>query len=212
MSYISIKNYSKKLRGKYVLQNINLELEKGKVYGVEGHNGCGKTMLLRAISGLITATSGNVIIDGKELKRDFDFPSSIGVLIENPEFWKYKTGYEVLKLLADIKGNIGEKEILEALDRVGLNDVKHVLVGKYSLGMKRRLGIAQAIMERPEIILLDEPTNALDKAGVELFQEIIQEEKKRNACIVMVSHSGEILHSFSDVIITMENGQIEEVK
>ena len=212
MSYISIKNYSKKLRGKYVLQNINLELEKGKVYGVEGHNGCGKTMLLRAISGLITATSGNVIIDGKELKRDFDFPSSIGVLIENPEFWKYKTGYEVLKLLADIKGNIGEKEILEALDRVGLNDVKHVLVGKYSLGMKQRLGIAQAIMEKPEIILLDEPTNALDKAGVELFQEIIQEEKKRNARIVMVSHSGEILHSFSDVIITMENGQIEEVK
>lgn len=212
MSYISIVDYTKKLKGKYVLEKINLEFEPGRIYGVQGHNGCGKTMLLRAISGLITATSGYVKIDGKELKREIDFPPSIGVLIENPEFWRYKTGFETLKLLADIKGEIGEEEISEVLSRVGLDEVKNMTVGKYSLGMRQRLGIAQAIMEKPKIILLDEPTNALDKEGCERFNNLIMEERAREALIIMVSHDGESLHSISDTVISMENGKIDEVR
>lgn len=212
MSYISIVDYTKKLKGKYVLEKINLEFEPGRIYGVQGHNGCGKTMLLRAISGLITATSGHVKIDGKELKREIDFPPSIGVLIENPEFWRYKTGFETLKLLADIKGEIGEKEISEVLSRVGLDEVKNTAVGKYSLGMRQRLGIAQAIMEKPKIILLDEPTNALDKEGCERFNHLIMEERARGALIIMVSHDGESLQSISDTVISMENGKTDEVR
>lgn len=211
MRFISIVNYYKKLKGKYVLEDINLEFERGQIYGVQGHNGCGKTMLLRAIAGLITATSGYVRINGQELKKEIDFPPSIGVLIENPEFWKYKTGFETLKMLAEIKKSIGEKEISDVLDRVGLEEVKNVPVGKYSLGMRQRLGIAQAIMEKPDIILLDEPTNALDKEGCGRFNKIIMEEKSRNAVIVIVSHNGESLQSYSDAIISMENGRIDAV-
>lgn len=212
MSYIEVKNYYKKLKGRYVLEDINLEFDTGKIYGIQGHNGSGKTMLLRAIAGLITATDGIVKIGGKRLKKDMDFPSSLGVLIENPEFWKYKTGFETLKMLAEIKGEIGKSEILDALERVGLTAQMDIAVGKYSLGMRQRLGIAQAIMERPEIILLDEPTNALDKEGCQCFNKIIMEEKERNAVIIMVSHNCQSLEITSDMIITMENGRIEEIR
>ena len=168
-------------------------------------------MLLRAISGLIGALEGYIEIDGKVLKKDMDFPSSIGVLIENPEFWKEKTGFETLKMLADIKKEIGEKEIEDVLDRVGLTKEKDTKVGKYSLGMKKRLGIAQAIMEKPDIILLDEPMNALDTSGCDLFEKILFEEKARGALIIMVSHNGSVLSNYSDVLISMENGEIIDV-
>ena len=207
---IEIKNYTKVLKGKTVLEQINLSMEQGKIYGIQGHNGCGKTMLLRAISGLIKATEGEVVIDGKILRKEIDFPPSIGVLIENPEFWKQYTGIQVLQTLARIKGEIHKEEIVESMKRVGLLDKKDIVVGKYSLGMRRRLGIAQAIMEKPEILLFDEPTNALDREGVSLFLEIIKEEKKRGALIVIVSHDPNTLLDICDEIITMENGKVIE--
>lgn len=185
-------------------------MEKGKIYGIQGHNGCGKTMLLRAISGLIKATEGEVVIDGKILRKEIDFPPSIGVLIENPEFWKQYTGIQVLQTLARIKGEIHKEEIVESMKRVGLLEKKDIVVGKYSLGMRQRLGIAQAIMEKPEILLFDEPTNALDREGVSLFLEIIKEEKKRGALIVIVSHDPNTLLDICDEIITMENGKVIE--
>ncbi len=207
---IEIKNYTKVLKGKTVLEQINLSMEQGKIYGIQGHNGCGKTMLLRAISGLIKATEGEVVIDGKILRKEIDFPPSIGVLIENPEFWKQYTGIQVLQTLARIKGEIHKEEIVESMKRVGLLDKKDIVVGKYSLGMRQRLGIAQAIMEKPEILLFDEPTNALDREGVSLFLEIIKEEKKRGALIVIVSHDPNTLLDICDEIITMENGKVIE--
>lgn len=207
---VEIKNYTKVLKGKTVLEQINLSMEQGRIYGIQGHNGCGKTMLLRAISGLIKATEGEVVIDGKILRKEIDFPPSIGVLIENPEFWKQYTGIQVLQTLARIKGEIHKEEIVEAMKRVGLLDKKDIVVGKYSLGMRQRLGIAQAIMEKPEILLFDEPTNALDREGVSLFLEIIKEEKKRGALIVVVSHDPNILSNICDEIITMENGKVIE--
>ena len=213
MSTIQIKDYTKKLKGVTVLENINLLFESGKIYGIQGHNGCGKTMLLRAISGLIHATSGCVIINEKELHKEIDFPQSIGVLIEHPEFWKSYTGFEVLELLAGIKNKIGKSEIEEVLKRVGLSEKKDIAVAKYSLGMRQRLGIAQAIMEKPDIILLDEPSNALDKEGTQLFYNILKEEKSRGAVIILVSHSLSDLQTVCDKIITMEHGKIidEEV-
>lgn len=207
---VEIKNYTKVLKGKTVLEQINLSMEKGKIYGIQGHNGCGKTMLLRAISGLIKATEGEVVIDGKILRKEIDFPPSIGVLIENPEFWKKYTGIQVLQTLARIKGEIHKEEIVESMKRVGLLEKKDIVVGKYSLGMRQRLGIAQAIMEKPEILLFDEPTNALDREGVSLFLEIIKEEKKRGALIVIVSHDPNTLLDICDEIITMENGKVIE--
>ena len=207
---VEIKNYTKVLKGKTVLEQINLSMEQGKIYGIQGHNGCGKTMLLRAISGLIKATEGEVVIDGKILRKEIDFPPSIGVLIENPEFWKQYTGIQVLQTLARIKGEIHKEEIVESMKRVGLLEKKDIVVGKYSLGMRQRLGIAQAIMEKPEILLFDEPTNALDREGVSLFLEIIKEEKKRGALIVIVSHDPNTLLDICDEIITMENGKVIE--
>lgn len=179
MKEIKIINVTKEIKGVIVLKGINLTFEAGHIYGLFGHNGSGKTMLLRMIAGLIRPTRGEVYIDEMMLHRDMDFPESIGVIIENPGFWSNYTGKEVLKSLAAIKGIIGETEIDTSLIRVGLDPKEKKVVKKYSLGMKQRLGLAQAIMETPEIILLDEPTNALDKKGVELARTIIQEEAAR---------------------------------
>lgn len=207
MGFIEIRDLEKNIKGKNVLCNINLSFEKGRIYGIQGHNGCGKTMLLRAICGLITPDRGSVCIDGRYIKKDIDFPESIGVVIENPEFWKDMTGKQVLKTLAGIKNKIGNEEIDNALKRVGLYEVKDV-VGKYSLGMRQRLAIAQAVMEKPDVILLDEPTNALDKDGINRFLRIVLEEKMRGAVVIVVSHSMQSLAMLCDQIITMENGRV----
>ena len=210
MSCVRLHQYSKKIKGKTVLKNIDYEFTGGKVYGIQGHNGCGKTMLLRAISGLISASEGYVSIGDKILGRDIDFPESIGVLIENPEFWNNYTLKNVLITLARIKGVIGEKEIDDAIYRVGLEGQTDTQVGKFSLGMMQRMGIAQAIMEKPDIILLDEPTNALDTDGNEKLRRIIIEEKERGALIIVVSHNLEWMHGLCDVLLKMENGTLVE--
>ena len=207
MKKIVIENVSKKIHGVEILSDINIEFLSGKIYGLCGYNGSGKTMLLRMIAGLIRPSEGTVIVDGKKLHKDMDFPDKMGVLIENPEFWPNYTGKEALHMLASINHKIGEGEIATALERVGLQPNDNRVVKKYSLGMKKRLGIAQAIMENPELLLLDEPTNALDKKGVELIDHLIQEEKSEDKIIILASHNKSDLE-ICDVIYELEEGKI----
>lgn len=207
---IKLDNIEKRIKGNTILNNVSFEFESGKVYGIYGRNGSGKTMLMRAILGLIHCDSGNIKIDNQVIGKDIDFPGSVGAMIENPGFFPYATGYENLKMLADIKGIIDKKEIRSAIQRVGLDDNEKRVVAKYSLGMKQRLAIAQAVMEKPELLVLDEPTNALDEEGVNLFRQIIQKEVDRGALIIIASHNNEDIDILSDVKIRMEAGRIAE--
>ncbi len=207
MNEIIISGISKTIKSTEILRNIDLKLQGGKIYGLYGSNGTGKTMLLRAIAGLIHIDSGSIVINGKQLHKDSDFPESIGVVIENPEFWDGYTGFENLKMLASIKKKIKDQAIKDTLERVGLDPSDKKTVKKYSLGMKQKLGIAQAIMERPDIILLDEPTNALDKKSTENIRGIIAEEAARGAIVVIASHVEEDL-DICDIRYEMVEGKI----
>lgn len=208
MSYISFENYTKEISNNIVLDDINIKMDKGLIYGLHGHNGSGKTMLLRAISGLIKPTKGYVKVDGKIICKDISFPKSIGVLIEKPGFWEHYTGYENLKILASIKNIITNEQIVQSLERVGLNSNDKRLYKKYSLGMKQRLAIAQAVMESPDIILLDEPTNALDQDGIKLVRKLILEEKERGATVVVASHNKEDIELLSDYKIRIADAKV----
>ena len=202
---IVLENVEKDLKGIQILRDINLTFEAGKIYGLYGTNGSGKTMLLRMIAGLLRPTTGKVIIQGQELHKEIDFPKSMGVLIETPNFWGHYTGLKVLKTLADIKKIISMEEMKEALCRVGLNPDDKRIVKKYSLGMRQRLGIAQAIMEKPDILILDEPSNALDKSGIKQVESIIREEAKRGATVIIASHNVNDL-DLCDELIEVDGG------
>ena len=206
---IQIEHASKTMKKVNILNDITMTMEFGKIYGLFGRNGSGKTMLLRLIAGLIHPSSGQVIIDGKILHKEMDFPESIGVLIETPDFWKGYTGKKVLKTLASIKNQISDDEIDNTMRSVGLDPEDGRTVRKYSLGMKQRLGIAQAIMEKPDILLLDEPTNALDKNGVIQMREMMREEAKRGAIVVIASHNEQDL-KHCDCYFEIEEGTVRE--
>ena len=205
---ISIQNLTKIIKGNVVTDNISIELQNGNVYGLCGDNGCGKTMMMRLIAGLILPTKGTVTFDGKTLGKEIDFPPKTGVLIENPAFIEGKTGLENLKLLSSINSDVSEELICKAIARVGLNPKDKKKFRKYSLGMKQRLGIAAAIMEKPDLIILDEPTNALDSSGVQLTKKIIAEERERGALVIMTCHDYSVLENVCNVIFTIENGKI----
>lgn len=205
---IEIKELSKVLSGNKVVDNVNITMESGKVYGLCGYNGCGKTMLMRLIAGLIHPTKGTISYDGKVLGKQLDFPPSIGILIENPAFLDSRSGFDNLKLLASIKGKADKNTVSASIRRVGLDPDDKKKYRKYSLGMKQRLGIAAAVMESPDLIILDEPTNALDSDGVEITQKLIREERERGALIIMTCHDREILENMCDVIYTIEHGII----
>lgn len=208
MSYIKINNYYKIIRGHTVLNNINLNLEEGKIYGFLGSNGSGKTMLFRAICGLIKPSKGTIEINGEILHKDISFPRDVGVIIESPGFWEHLTGFENLKLLSNIKGVIGDEEIKIALERVGLKKDDTRIYKKYSLGMKQRLAMAQAIMESPSLLILDEPTNSLDEDGVELIRNIILEENKRGATVLIASHNKEDINKLVDHSFKLVDGEL----
>ncbi|MFT8352934.1 ATP-binding cassette domain-containing protein [Clostridium saccharoperbutylacetonicum] len=207
-TYVEINNLTKFIKGREILSDINLNLDKGKIYGFMGKNGSGKTMLFRSICGLIKASKGEVIINEKILGRDISFPESVGVLIEYPGFLPNLTGFENLKYLADIKSEIGKAEIETVLENVGLDKNDSRKFKRYSLGMKQRLGIAQAIMENPELIILDEPTNALDTDGIALINNIIMDLKKQNKIILIASHDKEELELIADEIYKIDGGKI----
>lgn len=206
---IDLIQVSKIIKKNQVLKDITYTFEKGKIYGLYGPNGSGKTMILRMISGLIFPTQGEVIIEGKKLHHDISFPPSIGVIIENMELLPNLTAYENLKCLASIKKIASDEDINNALQRVGLQTEK--VVKKYSLGMKQRLNVAQAIFEKPDIILLDEPTNALDDEGVQMIYKVLEEERSRGACIIMATHNKSDFSNICNVILKVSNGEIREV-
>lgn len=204
---IELKNVTKKIKDAVVLKDINLKLEGGKVYGLKGKNGSGKTMLMRAITGLIS-TEGEIIIDGKQLGKDISFPRSIGILIENPGFIANYTGMKNLQVLASIQKRIGDEEIRDILEQVGLEPDDKRTYRKYSLGMKQRLGIAAAVMEKPDIVILDEPINALDEYGAEQVRTLLKEQRERGAICIIACHDKEELEFLSDEIIHISEGKI----
>lgn len=204
---IELKNVTKKIKGVTILDNINITMHSGKVYGLKGKNGSGKTMLMRAIAGLIR-TKGVIDIDGKILGKDMSFPESIGVLIENPAFISNYTGFMNLKILASIQNKIGDEDIRDVLRQVQLDPDDKRTYRKYSLGMKQKLGIAAAYMERPDIIILDEPINALDEAAARQIHVILDEQKKRGALIIIACHDKEELELLADEIIEISEGKI----
>ena len=205
---IEIKNVWKKIGKTEVLKDINLEFNGGKIYGLKGKNGSGKTMLMRAICGLITVTKGEIIVNGKRLGKDISFPNSIGVLIENPSFIDNFSGYRNLKALADINHIIGEEEIKNVIKLVGLDPNNKKKFKTYSLGMKQRLGIAAAIMEKTDIILLDEPINALDEKGVKEIREILLSLRSQERIIIVACHDKEELEILSDEIVEIYEGNV----
>ena len=207
---IIFENVTKTIRGKTVLQGVTLSMEAGRVTGLRGINGSGKTMLLRLLAGLIHPTEGRITIDGKTLGTDMEFPPSMGLLIENPAFLGQYTGAENLEMVASLHQNVTKEDVRALLEKVGLAADGDTKYRKYSLGMKQRLGIAGAILGEPELLLLDEPTNALDTKGVELLRSIIQEERQRGAAIVVACHDAAFLESVSDEIYCLENGQLTD--
>lgn len=205
---IEVKNVTKVLRKITVLEDVNLTLESGTIYGLRGVNGSGKTMLMRLLAGLIRPTRGMVLIDGRQLGKELSFPPDMGMLIENPAFLDGYTAAQNLRLLAGIRKKVEEERIQEALKQVGLGHEDKRRYRQFSLGMKQRLGIAGAVLEHPALLLIDEPTNALDTDGVEMVQKLLLEEKERGALIVLACHDFTVLQSLSDVLYLVKEGQV----
>lgn len=206
-SYIELKNVTKEINGNLILSNINLNLDRGKIYGIKGKNGSGKTMLFRAICGFIR-TDGSVIVDGKAIGKDGSYPDSIGVLLENPGFLPNYSGFKNLKYLAEINNKINDNDIINILKEVGLDPTEKKSFRKYSLGMKQKLGIAQAIMENPDVVILDEPTNALDEESVKKINSMIVKLKNDNKLVLISNHNRDELEMICDEIYSIENGKI----
>lgn len=209
MSEIIIENLSKTIKNNKILDNVNLTFESGHVYGLVGRNGSGKTMLLRAICGLIFPDSGKVIIDGKQLHKDISFPESCGIIIENTDLLPNFSAFDNLKMLSEIKNTANDNMIKSAIKSVGLDPDSKKKVKTFSLGMKQRLSIAQALFEDPDILLLDEPTNALDEDGVNDVRRILLEQKKKNKLIIIASHNKEDISILSDTVISVSNGRFQ---
>ena len=207
---IQLQNVTKRIKENTVLDNVSYTFKSGFVYGLYGQNGSGKTMLLRAISGLINLDSGSIFIDGEKLHDKIEFPPETGIVIENMELLPECSAKRNLQMLAKIKNIADEKDIIFSLERVGLDPDSDKKVKKFSLGMKQRLNIAQAIFENQKIILLDEPTNALDEEAVQLIYKIIREEKSRGATIIVATHHKEDLKEVCDVILKSAEGKIVE--
>lgn len=209
MAFIEAKGYTKAINSNTVLDTIDLRLEKGKIYGLVGRNGCGKTMLIRAISGLITPDSGEMTVDGIIVGNGI-YPKSLGVVIENITLFEYMSAFKNLKMLNDISRNkIDESEIKAWLERLGLKAEDKRNIKKYSLGMKQKVSLIQAFMNKPDLIILDEPTNALDEDSVKALSEIItQTNKKEGTTFIIASHDRANLDGLCDEIIDMRDGKI----
>ena len=214
MTEIEVKNLCKTINKNMVLDNINLHMVSGQVYGFQGINGSGKTMFMRALIGLIHPTSGKILINQKELGKDMDFPKSIGFLLENPTFLDMYSGPDNLRLLAGVDNNISadkiNKEIDSLIEEVGLKSAGNKKYKKYSLGMKQRLGIAAAVLGNPDIVVLDEPTNALDDDGKDMVKRIVKMQKERGALVIISCHEMQTLEELSDEIIRLREGRICE--
>ncbi len=212
MSEIVVKNVSKKIKDAVILNDISVSFSSGRIYGLKGKNGSGKTMLMRTVAGLLIPDSGSVVINGRTLHKDMSFPDSIGILIENPAFLPQYTGFKNLKLLASLSSGISDEDIRTALERVGLDPDDKRTYRKYSLGMKQKLGIANAIMGEPDIIILDEPINALDEETVQKIKDVLLGIRDNDKLIIIACHDREELEYLSDVIYEIKDGSVIDRK
>lgn len=209
---ITIENVVKRLKNTTVLNQVNVDFEQGKVHGLIGRNGSGKTMLMKCICGIVPLTAGRISVNGKVIGKDVDIPENVGIIIETPGFLPNYSAYNNLKFLAAINKKISKEEIKHAIKSVGLNpnDKKHI--GKYSLGMRQRLGLAQAIMEKPDLLILDEPMNGLDKDGVVDMRKYLLDLKSQGKTILIASHSAEDIDVLCDTVHEMDKGKISQVR
>ena len=205
---IKLENVVKAFGDKIIYKNVSLTINKGMTIGFVGENGSGKSVLFQLITGLLPCDSGKVIVNGETLGEQIDFPNNVGILINDPGYIEYLSGYRNLKLLAEINNLIGEKEIKETMKKVGLDPDDKTPVKKYSMGMKQKLGIAQAIMEGQTIIILDEPYNALDFKTNREITDILEHLKKEGKTILLTSHQHEYLEKLCDDIFCIHNNKI----
>ncbi|WP_302416324.1 ABC transporter ATP-binding protein [Blautia marasmi] len=204
--YVAVDRVTKKFGNELVLKETTMTMRRGKVYGIVGNNGSGKTVLMKCICGFLPVTSGSIRVGGKYIGRGTDFPESLGLIIETPGFLTEYTGIKNLEILADLNRKISVKEIREVLQRVGLDPDLKKPVAKYSLGMRQRLGIAQAIMENPDFLILDEPFNGLDKSGVVDIRSILLDLKRRGKTILLASHNSTDIEILCDEVYEMDAG------
>lgn len=209
---ITLSSVSLTIKKTEILRDISVTFERGMIHGIIGRNGSGKTMLMKCICGFVKPTGGTVDVGGKRIGKDCDFPKGIGIIIETPEFVPYYSGYKNLKLLADLNKKIGSDEVKQAMIQVGLDPSLKRHVKKYSLGMRQRLGLAQAIMEAPELLILDEPLNGLDKDGAADMRKYLLDLKARGKTILIASHSAEDIDILCDTVCEMDNGRLEKVR
>lgn len=209
---IQVENVTKRFGDVTALDRVTVSFEAGKIYGITGRNGSGKTVLFKTIMGYLKPTEGSIVVGDREIGKDMDFADNMGIIIENPGFLSHYTGYKNLEYLASIRKIIGKEQIRESMVRVGLEPDSKKKVGKYSLGMRQRLGIAQAIMENPEILILDEPMNGLDNQGVEDVRKILLSLKAEGKTIILASHQKEDLEVLCDKIYEMDHGRLLEPK
>lgn len=208
MHILEVKDINKVHKDKILLKDVNAVFEGGKVYGITGKNGAGKTVLFKVLTGLMQPTSGCVLYDDKDIKNT---NSDIGLLIDDISFYPEFSGFKNLMLLAGIRKKIGEAEVKSAMERVGLKPDDKTLFWKYSLGMKQRLTLAQAIMEHPDFLFLDEPTNSIDETGVDLFYKIVREEAKRGAVVLISSHIKSDINNLTDEVYLMQDSTLTKV-
>ena len=206
---IEVRGLSLTIGKTAILNDVTVSLEAGKIHGLIGRNGSGKTMLMKCICGFIRPTRGVVVVDGKRVGKDVDFPKNMGIIIETPGLIPYYSGYKNLKLLAGLRNKIGKEEIIQAMERTGLDPKLKRHVKKYSLGMRQRLGLAQAIMEDPDILILDEPMNGLDKDGVEDMRRYLIDLREQGKTILIASHSSEDISVLCDSVYEMEKGILQ---
>jgi len=212
MDIIIIKNLELTIKKAEILKSVNISFKKGKIHGLIGRNGSGKTMLMKCICGFIRPTGGEIIVNDKRVGSDCDFPENIGIIIETPGFIPYYSGYKNLKILADLNKKIDSKTVKQTIKQVGLDPDSKLHVKKYSLGMRQRLGLAQAIMENPDILILDEPMNGLDKDGVADMRKYLLALKEQGKTILIASHSTEDIEILCDTVCEMDKGVLAKIK
>ena len=211
MNKLEARNVCKHFKNRTIFEKINLEFESGKIYGIVGPNGCGKSVLFKILSGLMQPNSGQILYNEKELYKDIHILPSIGLVINDPQFYNYLSGYENLYILASIKNLIGEQDIINILKKVGLQNDKSK-VKTYSTGMKQRLALAQAIMENPDVLVLDEITNGIDKTGLNMVYDLLKQEKENGKIIIITSHRIQDIKVLCDVVYEIDNYGVNQIE
>lgn len=206
MAIISVENVSLTIGPAHILRDVSIQFEEGLIHGIVGRNGSGKTMLMKCICGFIRPTTGRIFVDGRQVGRDVDFPPDLGLLIETPGFVPYYSGLKNLALLAAINRRVSKEQLNTCMEQLGLGDAKDKRVSKYSMGMRQRLGIAQAIMEDPKLLILDEPLNGLDEQGVQDIRALLLDLKRQGKTVLLSSHNGEDIDLLCDSVCRMAGG------